>query len=160
MATEIERKFLVDSSFRPSVPGTRMVQGYLTASQAVTVRVRRAGDRAYLTIKGRTQGISRSEYEYEVPTAEAEELFLLCQTDLVEKTRYRESVGAHVFEVDIFSGKNAGLVLAEIELESETEPFDKPTWLGEEVSFDPRYTNSALSRQPYSAWSSGSESET
>jgi CYTH domain-containing protein len=152
MGTEIERKFLVTSGYEPQGPGTPMVQGYLSHAPELTIRIRRAGESYFLTIKGPTQGISRSEYEYELPPSDGPELLCLCSSDLVEKVRYKERVGDHFFEVDVFSGKNSGLVVAEVELSREDEAFQRPPWLGEEVSRDPRFTNSALSRRPFCEW--------
>lgn len=152
MAIEIERKFLVKGEFCPSTPGVSMTQGYLSASRGVTVRIRRAGEAYFLTIKGKTRGLSRPEYEYEIPASDGAELLALCQGGLIEKVRYAEPVGQHIFEVDVFAGDNAGLVVAEVELRSETESFEAPVWLGAEVSFDSRYTNSALSKLPFSHW--------
>ncbi len=152
MGREIERKFLVTDDFVVPEGGTQMVQGYLAVSTELTVRVRRAGDEGFLTIKGKTVGISRLEYEYRIPVCDAEEMLALCAGGLVAKTRHEVPSGAHVFEVDVFSGENTGLVMAELELASEDEPFERPAWLGEEVSYDRRYTNSALARCPFQTW--------
>lgn len=153
MGREIERKFLVkDDGWRGLAPGVAYRQGYLPTSGA-TVRVRIAGERGYLTIKGPTQGVGRAEYEYEVPLADAKELLdTLCARPQIEKLRHRIPVGQHVFEVDEFAGENQGLVIAEVELQSADEPFERPAWLGEEVSHDPRYFNSALAKRPYRSW--------
>jgi adenylate cyclase len=150
---EIERKFLVkDDGWRGLAPGVAYRQGYLPTTGA-TVRVRIAGERGYLTIKGPTQGVGRAEYEYEVPLADARELLdTLCARPQIEKRRYRIPVGKHVFEVDEFAGDNEGLVIAEVELKSADEPFERPAWVGEEVSHDPRYFNSALARHPFRSW--------
>ena len=153
MAVEIERKFLVAARDWATLgEGECYRQGYL-ARDPVTVRIRVAGERGYLTLKGRSTGISRSEFEYGIPLEDAEALLALCTTPLIEKTRYRIPHGQHVWEVDVFDGDNAGLVVAEIELASEDEPFQRPDWLGEEVSGDYRYSNSALAVTPYRQWS-------
>lgn len=155
MALEIERKFLVNGEFRDeAAEATRIVQGYLCSAPGRTVRIRTRGSRAYLTIKGSTasEGFSRYEWEKEIPVDEAEELLRLCEGALVEKTRFIVKQGDHLFEVDEFCGENAGLIIAEIELKSEDEQFERPAWLGEEVTGDPRYYNSFLSRNPYSGW--------
>ncbi len=148
MAIEIERKFLVrDLRVLDGVPGTHMRQGYLARSGpevGMTVRVRIAGERAWLTLKGNASGISRSEFEYAVPLADAEAMLARCPWPVLEKTRHRVPVGAHVFEVDVFHGALAPLVLAEVELASEDELHAHPAWLGEEVSADPQYRNSEL----------------
>ena len=154
MATEIERKFLLrDTGFLQSLSGERICQGYLSDAVDATVRVRLIGEQGFLTIKGRSQGISRSEFEYPIPAADAEQLLAMCNTGRIEKIRYRISHAGNLWEVDVFSGANQGLVVAEIELASEEEQFSRPDWLGEEVSHDPRYFNSQLSRQPFSSWS-------
>jgi adenylate cyclase len=155
MALEIERKFLVNGEFRSeAVEATRIVQGYLCSAPGRTVRIRIRGNKAYVTIKGGAgpAGFTRYEWEKEIPMEEAEELLLLCEPALIEKTRYLIKQGDHLFEVDEFSGENAGLIIAEIELKSEDEHFEKPAWLGEEVTGDPRYYNSSLSGNPYSSW--------
>lgn len=154
MNLEIERKFLVpDATFLRDIPGERLVQAYIAATDRATVRVRIAGPRAWLTLKGATQGITRRELEYPIPLADAEIcLGELCAEGVVAKTRYRVPYGGHVWEVDVFEGANAGLVLAEIELDTADETFERPGWLGEEVSADPRYFNSSLARHPYGSW--------
>ena len=154
MSKEIERKFLVpDTAFLAGQGGERLVQAYICATGRATVRVRIAGARAWLTLKGRSEGISRTELEYPIPCADAELcLAELCAEGVVAKTRYRVPHGGHTWEVDVFEGANAGLVVAEIELGSEQEPFDRPAWLGEEVSGDPRYANSQLAERPFSRW--------
>ena len=152
MATEIERKFLVrDTRMLEGVPGVHMRQGYLAVSGArsgqdvgMTVRVRIAGAKAWLTLKGDTHGISRSEFEYPVPVADAEAMLASSPWPVLEKTRHRLPVGMHVFEVDVFHGALAPLVLAEVELRAEDEAFMRPAWLGDEVSDDPQYRNSEL----------------
>lgn len=154
MGVEIERKFLVDGdAWRTLGAATLLRQGYLSADPARTVRVRIDGERAFLTIKGKSVGAARGEWEYPIPVAEAAELLDgLCQQPLVEKVRRRIAVGPHTWEVDEFLGANAGLVVAEIELASEDEAFDKPGWIGREVTGDARYFNSNLIRHPYSQW--------
>lgn len=154
MSVEIERKFLVaDASVVQGHPGERLVQAYIAATDRATVRVRIAGEQAWLTLKGATKGISRRELEYPVPVADAEIcLAELCGDGVVSKTRYRIPYAGHVWEVDVFDGANAGLVLAEIELSSDDEVFEHPPWVGEEVSGDPRYFNSHLAEHPFSLW--------
>lgn len=153
MGIEIERKFLVQSApFKSWGAGTQIKQGYLARGQQVTARVRTYGDQAFITIKGKTVGISRQEFEYEIPVQEAEALLLLCEGGIISKQRWKIKQGEHIWEVDRFEGDNAGLVVAEIELGSEDESFDKPSWIGAEVSDDPRYFNGALSRMPYKSW--------
>ncbi len=155
MATEIERKFLVDADlWRPEARGVRYRQGYLSATKDCAVRVRMAGDEAFLGIKGPTDNLSRLEFEYPIPLADAAILLdTLCAGPLVEKTRHREQVGGHVWEIDVFHGDNAGLIVAEIELSDEAEDFERPRWIGREVSDDPRYYNANLSIRPYRTWS-------
>lgn len=155
MAIEIEKKFLVrDDAWRRSADdGVRYRQGYLSDGGSASVRVRVGGDRAYLNIKSATLGIERSEYEYEIPLADAEEMLdRLCRKPLVEKTRYEVQNGPHVWEVDVFAGDNDGLVVAEIELSAADESFERPDWLGEEVSHDTRYYNVCLVDHPYKDW--------
>ena len=155
MGTEVERKFLVTSdAWRAGVrDALRMRQGYLPGIETASVRVRIAGERAWLKIKSATLDVSRREYEVPIPLADAEEIIdLLCERPLIEKTRHHVPHGRHVWEVDVFEGENAGLVVAEIELGTPDEPFDRPPWLGEEVSHDPRYYNVSLVRHPYRAW--------
>jgi adenylate cyclase len=154
MAVEIERKFLLtnDSWREIAEKGTRMSQGYLSRQRGRTVRVRVAGEQAWLTIKGESQGISRAEFEYAIPVAEAEQLLELCEPSVIDKTRYAVPFGGHVWEVDVFHGENEGLFVAEIELADENESFEKPTWVGEDVSEDRRYANSVLSVTPFKAW--------
>lgn len=155
MPTEIERKFLVSSdNWRAQADAGRlMVQGYLQSNEKSSVRVRIAGDQAWLNIKSATLGISRSEYEYVIPVDEAKQILNdLSQGPLIEKTRYHVKVGNHLWEVDDFLGDNQGLVVAEIELTDEAEAFEKPDWLGEEVSNDTRYYNVCLVKHPYKDW--------
>jgi len=155
VAVEIERKFLVaGDGWRQGVRSqTRMLQGYLANQATGTVRLRVAGERAYLTIKGPGHGIRRSEYEYPIPRADAEAMLReMAASPPIEKTRYRVPVGDHVWEVDVFAGANAGLVLAEVELGAEDEVFARPDWLGAEVTGDPRFYNVNLARHPYGGW--------
>lgn len=155
MATETERKFLVEGDYRADVTeSSRIVQGYLSSVAERTVRVRIRGERGYLTIKGagNDSGLSRYEWEREIPLAEAEELLALCEPGVIDKTRHLVPVGDHVYEVDEFHGDNAGLVVAEIELAGEAETFEKPAWLGREVTGEVAYYNAMLMRVPYSAW--------
>jgi len=153
MATEIERKFKVNSlEWLIQGSGERLQQGYLSTDPERTVRVRVVGERAWLTIKGRTVGASRPEFEYDLPTSEARQLLELCLLPLIDKTRYRVPFAGHTWEVDVFHGANAGLVIAEVELDREDEAVQRPAWLGEEVTGDPAYYNSSLIRRPYDTW--------
>ncbi len=154
MAVEIERKFLLLSDdWKAGVTGVLYRQGYLCASSEKTVRVRIAGDDAFLTIKGKSNGISRQEYEYDIPLADAERMLAdLCAKPLIEKLRYLVNYNGFTWEIDEFLGENKGLVVAEIELDSETESFPRPSWLGLEVSDDIRYFNSSLVTNPYCDW--------
>jgi adenylate cyclase len=154
MGIEIERKFLPASDgWRGLGQPTLMRQGYLVADPVRTVRVRIEGERAVITIKSKTTGASRGEWEYEIPVPDAAELLeRLCEQPLVEKVRHRIEHAGHTWEVDEFQGENAGLVVAEIELDSEDEAFEKPDWIGQEVTGDPRYYNSSLIRLPYAKW--------
>ncbi len=154
MPHEIERKFLVTSdAYRAHGTAERYRQGYLGTAGPATVRVRVAGERGFLTIKGPTLGATRSEFEYAIPLADAEALLeTLCDRPQIAKLRWRVPAGAHTWAVDEFLGDNAGLVVAEIELSAEDEPFERPAWLGDEVTSDPRYRNAALARQPYRSW--------
>jgi adenylate cyclase len=149
---EIERKFLVDPAWQPSGPGTHFKQGYLNSAKERVVRVRVAGTAAKLTIKGQTVGITRLELEYDIPLADAHALLEICEQPVIEKRRHLERFGDHTFEVDVFLGANAGLVVAEIELQTEDEAFERPPWLGKEVSDDPRYYNNNLILHPYTTW--------
>lgn len=155
MALEIERKFLVKGSFKEAAfAALPIVQGFLSTNPGRGVRVRIKGDKGYITVKGpsRDGGITRFEWEMEIPVADARELLELCEPGVIDKTRYLVKVGSHTFEVDEFHGDNEGLVMAEVELGAANEPFQKPEWLGEEVSGDPRYYNTSLSRNPYKNW--------
>jgi adenylate cyclase len=151
---EIERKFLVRGEpWRDATKSTRFRQGFLSTDPDRTVRVRVADGRAWLTIKGRTVGARRAEYEYEIPVADGEHLLdALCARPLIEKTRHELDVEGHTWELDVFEGDNEGLVVAEVELASEDELFERPTWLGEEVTDDSRYFNSNLVQNPYTRW--------
>ena len=154
MAVEIERKFLVaDDSWRDAADeGVRMSQGYLSRETGRTVRVRLAGGKACLTIKGAAEGISRAEFEYEIPSADAKELLGLCEPSVIDKTRFCVTYGQHVWEVDVFHGENEGLIVAEVELADESDQPELPPWIGGEVSDDRRYANSSLSRTPFCRW--------
>ena len=154
MGVEIERKFLLaNEGWRGQGHPTLMRQGYLVADPVRTVRVRIEGERAVITIKGKTTGASRGEWEYEIPVPDATELLDgLCEQPQVEKIRHRIDHAGHTWEVDEFLGLNAGLVVAEIELGAEDEAFEKPDWIGAEVTGDKRYYNSSLIRMPYSQW--------
>ncbi|TVS13261.1 MAG: CYTH domain-containing protein [Wenzhouxiangella sp.] len=155
MAQEIERKFLVSGEFKPHASRkTRIIQGYLSSVPERTVRVRIKGDKGYLTIKGigSESGASRYEWEREIPVSEARELLAICEPGVIDKTRYLVEFGGKTFEVDEFYGDNDGLTVAEIELESEDEAFEKPEWLGAEVTGDDRYYNSMLMKNPYRNW--------
>jgi len=154
MGTEIERKFLVSSEgWREGPPGLRCRQGYLLARPDCTIRVRVMGDQGYLTIKGPPQGLARPEYEYPLPVVEANELLdSFCPTLRVEKCRHLREHAGHTWEVDEFLGENAGLVMAEVELERPDEPVQFPAWIGVEVSGDPRYQNASLAKRPYRDW--------
>jgi adenylate cyclase len=152
MGVEIERKFLVQGGAWRQGTGVRMVQGYLNRDKARTVRVRLAGDAAFLTIKGTSVGATRAEFEYPIPLADAQALLALCDGPLIDKTRYRIPVDSVVWEVDEFAGDNVGLVVAEVELPSEDAVFPKPGWIGEEVTHDARYFNSNLAAHPFVHW--------
>ena len=153
---EIERKFLVlnDSFKAEAFAQNPIAQGYLSSVPERTVRVRIKGDKGYLTIKGisNDSGMSRFEWEKEIPVVEAKELLLLCEKGVIDKTRFEIKRGNHIFEVDEFYGENEGLIVAEIELDSEMETFEKPNWLGEEVTNINRYYNACLSNNPYKNW--------
>jgi adenylate cyclase len=153
---EIERKFLVtsDAYKTEAYKQSRIVQGFLNTHKERTVRVRIQGDKGFLTIKGASSadGLSRFEWEKELSVTECEALLKLCERGIIEKIRYEINFGNHIFEVDEFFGDNRGLVIAEIELSNEMETFEKPSWLGNEVTGDIRYYNSQLSKQPYIAW--------
>ncbi len=154
MAKEIERKFLVAGDYKQAaVSSSHIVQGYIGRTPSLTFRIRLRDERGYLTVKGRTDeaGMSRDEWEYEIPAADAREL--LAHSDgTIEKRRYMVPAGRHTFEVDEFFGANEGLTMAEVELSSPDEAFERPAWLGDEVTGDKRYYNSQLLQHPYSAW--------
>ena len=156
MAQEIERKFLVkDDSFKElAFSFSRIAQGYICSTRGRTVRVRIRDDKGYLTIKGPAgeNGLSRYEWEKELPLTEAQELMKLCDPGMIDKVRYLVQCGKHVYEVDEFHGDNEGLVVAEIELASEDESFEKPDFIGEEVTGIVKYYNSFLMKYPYSKW--------
>jgi len=155
MAQEIERKFLVSGDFRSSASRqTRITQGYLCSAPERTVRVRVKGDKGFITIKGigNASGASRYEWEKEIPVNEVQELLQLCEPGVVDKTRYLVKSGIHTFEVDEFYGENEGLVVAEVELSKEEEEFEKPGWIGMEVTGDVRYFNSMLMKHPFTTW--------
>ncbi len=155
MATEIEHKFLLrNDRWRSQVErSARLRQGYLTSDARCSVRVRVANGQGFLNLKSGTLGIQRSEYEYSIPLAEAEEILdTLCEKPLLEKTRHYLHFGEHLWEIDEFAGDNAGLIVAEVELSRIDELFARPDWLGEDVSHDIRYYNSQLARHPYRNW--------
>lgn len=153
---EIERKFLVltDAYKNEAVTHKRIAQGYLNSNPERTVRVRTKGGQGFLTIKGKSNdsGTSRMEWEKEISLVDAEQLLALCEKGSIDKIRYEVKVGSHRFEVDEFFGDNAGLTIAEVELSDENEAFEKPNWLGEEVTGDERYYNAYLSNNPYTTW--------
>ncbi len=153
---EIERKFLVvgDDYKRLATSHSRIRQGYICSGHGRTVRVRQRGDCGYLTIKGPSLdgGLSRYEFEKEITLDEANELFKLCEPGIIDKTRYLVPSGAHTFEVDEFYGDNEGLVMAEVELRSPDEPYEKPHFIGKEVTGDRRFYNGHLRKNPYCLW--------
>jgi len=153
---EIERKFLVLSeAFKlESIRQNKIAQGYLSSVPERTVRIRIKNDTGYITIKGKSSvsGLSRLEWEKEISLEDAQLLLSLCEKGIVEKIRHEVPVGNHIYEVDVFEGENFGLVIAEIELQSETEEFSLPNWLGKEVTNDTRYYNSYLSKNPFGSW--------
>lgn len=154
MHQEIERKFLVtDDSWREHATGTVFRQGYIAIEDQRTVRVRTKGDQAFLTIKGKSEGAVRLEFEYEIPVADAEALLAnMCRRPLIEKTRYEVRHDGLTWEIDEFTGDNAGLLMAEVELNDPDQTFDLPPWAGREVTDDPRYYNANLSQNPYRLW--------
>ena len=154
MSKEIERKFLViGDSGRSLAQGTHYRQGYLNSAKERTVRIRTINDKAFMTIKGPTVGITRMEFEYEIPHNECVEMLThLAEQPIVEKIRYKIAQDGLVWEIDEFLGVNKGLIVAEVELQSEDQKFEKPEWIGEEVSGDPRYFNSNLVKNPYTTW--------
>jgi CYTH domain-containing protein len=155
MAFEIERKFLVKGDYKDSVTKSdHIVQGYIATLGPKTVRIRISGDKGYITIKGKSNatGVSRFEWEKEIPLGDAVQLMDLCDGGVVEKVRHLVPFAGHTFEVDEFLGDNSGLTVAEVELRSEDEVFDRPSWLGEEVTQDRRYRNSNLLVHPFKDW--------
>lgn len=155
MGQEIERKFLVKGEYKSFVKKSmRIVQGYLSSVPERTVRVRMKGEKGYLTIKGigSESGASRFEWEIEINKEDVDNLLKICEPGIIDKTRNIVDAGKHIFEVDEFYGENEGLTLAEIELTSEEEEFEKPDWLGEEVTGDAKYYNAMLMKHPYSKW--------
>lgn len=155
MATEIERKFtVINDLWQKSVQDTRHYrQGYFSGGGKASFRIRIDGDKANLNIKSATLGVQRSEYEYSVPLAEANELLdQLCERPIIEKTRHFVEFGGNMWEIDVFEGDNAGLIVAEIELGSADQQFALPPWAGAEVSHDPRYYNVSLVKHPYKLW--------
>ncbi len=153
---EIERKFLVNSTdfIKESFSNHEISQGYLSTNPERTVRVRIKGNEGYLTIKGagNKTGMSRFEWEKQIDVDEAKQLLLLCEKGVISKIRYNVKIGSHTFEVDVFYGENHGLIIAEVELESENEFFEKPVWLGKEVTNDERYYNAYLGKKPFLSW--------
>ncbi len=156
MGQEIEKKFLVtsDEFKKQASKETRITQGYISSVPERTVRVRIKGKSGFITIKGigNDSGASRFEWEKEIPVSEVEDLLKICEPGVIDKTRYEVKLGNHTFEVDEFDGENQGLVVAEVELENETDHFEKPSWLGVEVTGDVKYYNSMLMRNPYTKW--------
>lgn len=154
MGIEIERKFLIDQTKLPPLTnGYTITQGYIPTRDHTTVRIRIRDKEAFLTIKGKSEGASRLEFEYPIPLADAQAMLTnLCSTSLIDKTRYLITHEGHIWEVDVFEGANKGLIVAEIELESEEEEFTLPEWVSEEVTHDVRYFNSQLIENPYTQW--------
>lgn len=154
MGKEIERKFLLaNQDWQDGSEGKSLRQGYLCLGPPVAVRVRVGGGEAVINVKKATVALTRDEFEYAIPLADAEEMLAgLCVGSIIEKVRYKMHYKGCTWEIDVFHGANAGLLVAEVELESEDQPFEKPPWLGREVSHDPRYLNTHLSLQPYTAW--------
>jgi len=155
MALEIERKFLINGTFKEQASGsTRITQGYLCSVPERSVRIRIRGDQGYITVKGigNASGTTRFEWEKTIPVAEAQALLEICEPGVIDKTRYLVEQGVHTFEVDEFYGDNEGLVIAEVELRSDDEDFLKPEWLGAEVTGQDKYYNAMISRHPYKSW--------
>lgn len=155
--TEIERKFLVTGDFKPfAVSSTHIAQGYIASGNGRTVRVRIRGDKGFLTIKGPSDkvGLTRFEWEKEIPLHEAEALMKICEPGIIEKTRWLvpSADGRHTWEVDVFEGDNEGLIMAEIELQSEDDNFEKPHFIGQEVTGDRRFYNSHMRKYPFKLW--------
>jgi len=152
---ETERKFLVDQNkWKPKTEAKFIKQGYLTDDPKRSVRIRIYGEKAFLTIKGETKGITRDEFEYEIPVNDAKALMKMRVTEPIEKKRYKENVNGWEWEIDVFEGKNKGLVMAEIELDDESQKFDLPYWVRDEVTGDKRYFNLWLSKNPFVSWES------
>lgn len=150
---EIERKFLVDTDkWMPQSEGEKITQGYLSTDKKRVVRVRTKGEKAFLTIKGETKGITRPEFEYEIPVRDALQMLTLCKEFVIEKRRYTEVFSDKTWEIDVFENLNKGLVIAEVELEDENENVELPGWITQEVSLDKRYFNAFLSKSPYTKW--------
>lgn len=156
MAQEIERKFLVIGDYykTQAYQSTHILQGYLSSLAERTVRIRIKGERAFITIKGRTNssGMTRYEWEKEIGFGDAKELLTICESGVIEKTRHEVKSGLHIFEVDEFHGENQGLVVAEVELSNEEEPYIKPDWIGKEVTGEAKYYNSELKKRPFNKW--------
>lgn len=156
MDIEIERKFLVKSQAfkKEALSSYKIKQGFLNSHRDRTVRVRLRDDKGFITVKGKStaNGLSRFEWEKVISKIEAESLLQLCEKNIIDKLRYEIKIGNHIFEVDEFYGPNEGLIIAEIELKSESENFEKPNWLGDEVTGDVKYYNSQLSKQPFKNW--------
>ena len=156
MAYEIERKFLVTNTnfIKEATSKEYIVQAFLNRNPDRTVRIRIKDDKAFITVKGvsNAEGTTRREWEYAIPVSDAKEMLKICEEGAIEKWRYLIPVGDHIFEVDIFEGENEGLIVAEVELGSEAESFQKPAWLGEEVTGNLSYYNSNLSQHPFTKW--------
>ena len=155
MALEVERKFLIAGDFKSfAKKSVRITQGYISSADERTVRIRIKGEKGFITIKGigSASGVSRYEWEMEIPLAEALDLLQICEPGVIDKTRYLIEDGRHTFEVDEYYGDNEGLIVAEVELSSENESFDKPEWLGDEVTGNAKYYNSMLAKNPYKNW--------
>jgi CYTH domain-containing protein len=158
VAAEIERKFLVrDGSWNDGSPGVRIAQGYLSLDPERSVRVRLAGENAWLTVKGATSGITRAEFEYPIPLDDARALLEICLPSVIDKTRHRIRAGGHLWEIDVFHGANEGLVIAEVELADESVILDPPPWAETEVSSDFRYYNTSLAVTPFSMFPTAPE---
>ena len=152
MALEIERKFLVTGNDWQVTIGVQFSQGYLNRDKSRTVRVRVAGNQGFLTIKGETKGATRTEFEYEIPVSDAESLLKMCEGPIIQKVRRNIDYKGFKWEVDEFQGDNLGLVVAEIELSDENQPFEKPSWIGKEVTYDAHYFNANLAQHPFNTW--------
>lgn len=153
MAKEIERKFLVTGDeWRSLAEGVHYCQGYLSSVKERTVRIRTINDRGFLTIKGITVGVSRLECEYDIPLDDAKAMLEICEKPLIDKNRYKVKIDGLVWEIDEFFGENEGLLIVEVELQDENQSFDKPSWVGDEVSHDPRYYNANLIKHPFTKW--------